>query len=406
MSAHDAAIRHMKRVVEVISRSENKSAACAALGVHRSTYYRWKNTFDRGGEVGRRVGWVDQQLERRVIAEALAFAHLGPNQVSDRLADVGLVVHPSRVWRILRRHGLNTAKKRRAVLEQHRQVVDPVIVMARPPRPVRHLRADEPGDLVQIDCFYVGSFKETRLGANKRVKGQVWQYTAVDGGVVVSVGGVGVIATQPRSGGRVETRPRHRSGPELVGMAMETSINRQRQRVPSRHVHHHLGRAGRQPAVHQSRQTPIKRQGRTDPRHDAARVLPTQPRRLRPTIDHRPTPRPGCLRPRLQPPSTQPRRMEPRPNPRTDHPTQTPDHQTMTTNCPTQTRQITEGGGVSGRWPMTEGEARHSADVDHLLATGQPSPLPSGRCAPSGTPHFRGRNRARTRISLAVSRQL
>jgi transposase InsO family protein len=180
MSAHDAAIRYMKRVVEVISRSGNKSAACATLGVHRSTYYRWKNTFDRGTPVGRRQGWVDQQLERRVIAEALAYPHLGPNQVSDRLGDGGLMVHPSRVWRILRRHGLNTAKLRRAVLEQHRTVADPHIVMARPPRPVRYLRAEAPGDLVQIDCFYVGSFKETRLGANKRVKGQVWQYTAID----------------------------------------------------------------------------------------------------------------------------------------------------------------------------------------------------------------------------------
>ncbi|NNF10830.1 MAG: transposase family protein, partial [Acidimicrobiia bacterium] len=40
--------------------------------------------------------------------------------------------------------------------------------------------ADHPGDLVQMDCFHVGSFKETRLGVGKQHRGVVWQYTAID----------------------------------------------------------------------------------------------------------------------------------------------------------------------------------------------------------------------------------
>ena len=42
------------------------------------------------------------------------------------------------------------------------------------------LQAAVPGDLVQMDCFHVGSFKETRLGAAKAAHGQIWQYTAID----------------------------------------------------------------------------------------------------------------------------------------------------------------------------------------------------------------------------------
>ena len=33
---------------------------------------------------------------------------------------------------------------------------------------------------MQMDCFHVGSFKETRLGVGKARPGTVWQYTAID----------------------------------------------------------------------------------------------------------------------------------------------------------------------------------------------------------------------------------
>ena len=41
-----------------------------------------------------------------------------------------------------------------------------------PPQPERNLEVDHPGELVQMDCFYIG-----RLSG---VKGTVWQYTAID----------------------------------------------------------------------------------------------------------------------------------------------------------------------------------------------------------------------------------
>jgi transposase InsO family protein len=41
-----------------------------------------------------------------------------------------------------------------------------------PPPPERHIEASEPGEVVGIDCFYVGRLAGT--------KGVVWQYTAID----------------------------------------------------------------------------------------------------------------------------------------------------------------------------------------------------------------------------------
>jgi transposase InsO family protein len=48
----------------------------------------------------------------------------------------------------------------------------PLRAQARPPPPARHIDATEPGEKVQLDCFYVGRLSGTT--------GTVWQYTAID----------------------------------------------------------------------------------------------------------------------------------------------------------------------------------------------------------------------------------
>ena len=41
-----------------------------------------------------------------------------------------------------------------------------------PPLPALHLEAEQPGELVQLDCFYIGRLSGT--------KGRCWQYSAID----------------------------------------------------------------------------------------------------------------------------------------------------------------------------------------------------------------------------------
>ena len=69
---------------------------------------------------------------------------------------------------MLCRVGLNTPTKRLALIARHR---DPLRAQARPAA-ARHIDATEPGEKVQVDCFYVGRLSGT--------KGTVWQYTAID----------------------------------------------------------------------------------------------------------------------------------------------------------------------------------------------------------------------------------
>ncbi len=181
MSVHDAVVEHRKRLVRLIERAENKRQACREAGIHHSTFYRWRN--QALAEVApspkpRFRSWADQHVETQVIAAALAKPSAGPQRIAEALTGAGIDISASRVWRILRRHRLNTRHLRYLLLTVHR---DGVPQLPRSPSSyVGSLDATLPGDLVQFDCFYVGSFKETRLGADKAHRGVIWQYTAID----------------------------------------------------------------------------------------------------------------------------------------------------------------------------------------------------------------------------------
>jgi transposase len=156
------------------------SHACRTFGVHRSTYYRWKTQVDRHGlEVlrprERRQPKMPNQLpamvEERVVAFAIAHPGLGPRRIASELGREkwgGLVVSPNGVWRALRRHGLNTRAKRLSLVAGYRAPYEP----PREPAPEPHIEVERPGELVGMDCFYVGRLRGT--------EGAVWQLTAID----------------------------------------------------------------------------------------------------------------------------------------------------------------------------------------------------------------------------------
>lgn len=180
MTVHSALVVYRRQIVALIESSPNKRAACAAAGIHPSTFYRWRTRTDLAAADGRQLSWLDRRVEQLVVAAALADPPAGPQRLTDQLGADGVMVNPSKVWRILKRHRLNTRRLRYALLACHRGVSDGFTVPDRARVYVGQLEATVPGDLVQFDCFHVGSFKETRLGQHKTVPGQIWQYTAID----------------------------------------------------------------------------------------------------------------------------------------------------------------------------------------------------------------------------------
>jgi len=176
MSVHDDVVVYRKQIVALIEASPNKRAACLEARIHHSTFYRW-----RRAPVPRRNSgsWADQLLARQIVGAALADPSAGPQRLADQLEDRGVHTDRSKVWRVLHKHRLNTRRLRYALLSQHQE--PPSITVAETPvRTMGHLDATDPGDLVQMDCLHIGSFKGSRVGTARLSKGQIWQYTAID----------------------------------------------------------------------------------------------------------------------------------------------------------------------------------------------------------------------------------
>jgi transposase len=158
----------------------NVTEACRTFGVHRSTYYAWKRQVDRHGlEILRprerrrpqMPNALPKMVEERILSFSIAHAGLGPKRVSGELRRPkwgGIVVSPNGVWKVLCRHGLNTRAKRFALVAGYAAPYEP----PRDQGPERHIEVDRPGQLVGIDCFYVGRLKGTA--------GAIWQLTAID----------------------------------------------------------------------------------------------------------------------------------------------------------------------------------------------------------------------------------
>ncbi len=110
-------------------------------------------------------------VEERVLSFAIAHPGLGPKRVASELGREkwgGIVVSPNGVWRCLRRHGLSTRAKRLSLVAGYRAPYEP----PQEPPPEPHIDVSRPGQLVGMDCFYVGRLRGT--------EGAVWQLSAID----------------------------------------------------------------------------------------------------------------------------------------------------------------------------------------------------------------------------------
>lgn len=180
MTNDDLLFRHRLRLFARAA-EVGVSRACRELGYHRSWYYRWKPVVESQGlemlrPRERRAPRMPNQLppwiEERVISFALGHPGLGPARVAAQLRMPmwgAVVVSPSGVLKVLRRHGLGTRIQRLGLVAGY--AAKPEREAPPQPEPL-HLDVEQPGDLVQVDCFYIGRLSGTR--------GRTWQYTAID----------------------------------------------------------------------------------------------------------------------------------------------------------------------------------------------------------------------------------
>jgi transposase len=293
MTEHDVLVGFRLRLFTLADELGNVSAACRAMGVHRSTYYRLKRKVDRWGLEALNVrerrrprmpNEIGPHLEQRIVAFALAHPGLGPRRISAELARDkwgGIRISEHGVWRVLRRLGLNTRSKRLALVARHR---DPYERRPPLPQPERHIEASEPG-----------AEGTARLLLRRPPLGHQGHRLAVHRDrrrLRLRLGRAQDLRTQPPRPPHPRAAPPRR--PRAQGGRLEAEPGRHRQRlpVPRQALPRRRRGARRPPALHQGRPPQLQRLRRAPATDHPRGMLAARLRPLARPQDDRPPTRP------------------------------------------------------------------------------------------------------------------
>ena len=155
---------------------------CLKFNRTRTWFYHWCPRFRAYGEEGLRdiersipamPNQVPMEIEAAILDFICQFPSYGPQHIADELTQTGIMVKRSGVYNVLKRHNLNTRKKRLEYLRVKNGVVKTVSDLDRDKEMSKHrsLNTRYPGHIVGIDTFYVGTIKGV---------GRVYQFTGID----------------------------------------------------------------------------------------------------------------------------------------------------------------------------------------------------------------------------------
>ena len=189
MSTEEKIIRNKVGLLKLSEMLGSVSEACKVMGYSRDSFYRFKELYQKGGELALREisrrkpcpkNRVEEHIEKAVLEIALEKPALGQVRVANELTKCGLFVSPTGVRSVWLRHDLETFRKRLKALEA-KAAQEHLILTEEQLRALERAREEKeahgeietlhPGYLGTQDTYYVGTIKSV---------GRIYQQTFLD----------------------------------------------------------------------------------------------------------------------------------------------------------------------------------------------------------------------------------
>ncbi len=189
MSSDEKIIKNKVGLLKLAEMLGSVSEACKVMGYSRDSFYRFRELYDKGGELALREisrrkpcpkNRVEEHIEKAVLEIALEKPAFGQVRVANELTQRGLFVSPTGVRSVWLRHDLETFRKRLKALEA-KAAQEHLVLTEEQLRALERAREEKeahgeietahPGYLGTQDTYYVGTIKSV---------GRIYQQTFLD----------------------------------------------------------------------------------------------------------------------------------------------------------------------------------------------------------------------------------